>query len=146
MHHVAAGGLLGIMFYGNMLSIGCTIAFLHDIADIFGSMVKALSQTDYTKVTVPFFIGVMIVWGYTRNYLLVKYVYFIVTELFDCFPAAYAQYNFVIIGATLNLGGMLILHYYWYALFIKILLFYKKSGKAEDLQNDVRQRVTKKND
>jgi hypothetical protein len=133
MHHVAAAGLISIMCFGNWLSIGCTIAFLHDIADIFGAVVKALSQTDYTKVTVPFFLCVMVVWGYTRNYLLVKYIHFIVTELWHCFPAAYAQYNFVTIGATINLGGMLILHYYWYWLFIKILIFYKKSGKTEDL-------------
>jgi hypothetical protein len=87
MHHVAAASLLLIMCFGNLLSIGCTIAYLHDIADIFASVVKAFSQTEYTKITAAWMICVMIVWGYTRNYLLPKYIYFLITEMFDCYPA-----------------------------------------------------------
>jgi hypothetical protein len=145
-HHIVAAALLSLMVFANWLSIGCTISFLHDIADIPASFVKALSQTDYTKVTVPFFLGTMIVWGYTRNYLLVKYIIFIVNNLFDCFPEEYKQFNWVTYGATVNLGLMLFLHYYWYFMFIQILLFFKKSGKAEDLQNDVRKTADMKNE
>jgi len=86
VHHIATAGLLSLMVFANWLSIGCTIAFLHDIADIFASIVKALSCTDYTMLTVPWFLVVMGVWGYTRNYLLVKYIHYIVTNFFDCFP------------------------------------------------------------
>ena len=36
---------------------------------------------------------------------------------------------------------LICLHYYWYVLFIKMILFYKKHGKAEDLQNKTKKKI-----
>jgi hypothetical protein len=133
MHHIAAAGLIFIMCYGNMLPLGLTIAYIHDISDITVTITKGLGQTNYTVSAVVWFIIHMFVWGYFRNYLLVKYVYFLWTDMIGSYPPEYDQYNWVPFGAMLNLCGLVFLHYYWYMLFIQILLFYKKNGKAEDL-------------
>jgi hypothetical protein len=90
MHHVVAAALLAIMVYGNGLSMGCTIAFLHDIADILVAIVKALGQTHYEKLAVFVFIIHMFTWGYTRNYLLPKLMYFVWTEMIGCMTGDYA--------------------------------------------------------
>lgn len=39
---------------------------------------------------------------------------------------------------------MLILHYYWYMLFIKMVVAAKKTGAAEDMQNDIRKNIQSK--
>ena len=145
MHHVAAFNLLICMCFGNGLAFGCTVAFLHDIADVPASVTKLFAQTDYTMMAVITFLINMVVWGYTRNYLLLKYVHFLWTSLIYALPKPYDQFYWVYYGAAILLTGMLILQYYWYVLFIKILLFYKKTGKAEDLQNDSRKNVKTKN-
>jgi hypothetical protein len=37
------------------------------------------------------------------------------------------------IGAAVFITAMLLLHYYWYLLFIKMVLYAKKTGTGEDL-------------
>jgi hypothetical protein len=90
MHHIAASGLLSIMVFGNGMSMGCTIAFLHDIADILVALTKGLSQTHFEKSAVVVFIIHMFVWGYTRNYLLPKLMYFVWEEMVGCMTGDYA--------------------------------------------------------
>ena len=94
--------------------------------------------------TLFWFLANMVLWGYTRNYLLLKYVYWVWTELIYSYPPAYEQYVWVLYGAAVFITSMLILHYYWYLLFIKMLIFVRKTGTAEDLQNDIRKNVQAK--
>lgn len=115
------------------MAIGCTIAYLHDIADITASFTKFFSCTDYTHFTVFFFFCNLVVWGYTRLYLLPNYMYFVMTELMGAFPGEYAQFGMVTSGAVCMLGGLLVLHFYWYCLFLKILFLYKTKGSTEDI-------------
>jgi hypothetical protein len=119
MHHIAAVSVLTCMIFANWMSIGCTIAFLHDIADITTAIAKFLGASNLPTMTL--FLGLasnMIVWGYTRNYLLAIYLYKIWTEYVDVYPPEYAQYSWVTYGAAIMLTGMLCLHYYWYMIFI----------------------------
>jgi hypothetical protein len=77
LHHIACCSLYFCMIYGNNMGIGCTIAFLHDIADIFGNLVKCLSTTKYDKLVLPAFLAVMVTWFWTRIYVLPVIVWFI---------------------------------------------------------------------
>jgi hypothetical protein len=124
LHHVAATSVLTCMVFANGMSIGCSIAYLHDIADITTSMAKWLSQTKYDRLTAGVFVCNMLIWAYTRNYLLVKYVYFIWTEYCYGMPPAYEQYAWSYRGCGVMITGMLLLHFYWMALFFKILFSY----------------------
>lgn len=47
LHHIATVALYFCYIFGNMLTIGAVFAYLHDIADIFGSLCKLLNATVY---------------------------------------------------------------------------------------------------
>lgn len=107
---------------------GGVIAFLHDIADITGNMMKILVETKYKNFTAGVFIGHMALWAYTRMYVLPILIY----EVGVYCPE---------MGSPLlkpifiyMLCGMCFLHYYWFYMFIKMLKKYVFEGKTEDLQ------------
>ena len=91
-HHIAASGVLFAVIFSNSLSFGCTMAFLLDIADITGSIVKWWAQTPYTFPTMVTFFVNMAVWGYTRNYLLPQYVYWVFTVCIYSYTGKYEQF------------------------------------------------------
>lgn len=45
LHHIAAVCLYFCYIFGNVIPVGAVIAYLHDIADIFGRMSKGLNAT-----------------------------------------------------------------------------------------------------
>lgn len=45
LHHIAANCLYFCYIFGNVVPIGAVIAYLHDIADIFGRLSKGLNAT-----------------------------------------------------------------------------------------------------
>lgn len=47
LHHIAAICLYFSYIYGNVVPLGAAIAYLHDLADIFGTMCKGLNATVY---------------------------------------------------------------------------------------------------
>ena len=70
LHHFVAFYLFFGYYFSNAWEIGMTIAFLHDIADVTTNLVKAVSNTNYTKTSVFIFLVNMILWGWTRLYVL----------------------------------------------------------------------------
>jgi hypothetical protein len=95
-HHIATSSLLVSMIFANQMSIGCVVAFQHDIADITVAACKYLSQTKYTMVGLSTFIVNMVVWAYTRNILLAYVVYRIWTEQCDMYKAPFEGYSPII--------------------------------------------------
>jgi hypothetical protein len=91
MHHIAAVSVLLCMVFSNWMSIGCTIAYLHDMADITAGIAKFASQTRGHPAVLLLFalLPNMVVWAYTRNYLLALYLHKIWTEMVYCFPPEY---------------------------------------------------------
>ena len=47
LHHIAAVSLYFCYIFGNVVPFGAVIAYLHDIADIFGRMSKGLNCTTF---------------------------------------------------------------------------------------------------
>jgi len=79
LHHIAAVCLYFSYIFGNMLYIGSVIAYLHDLADIFGKICKGLNATVYQDSSAVFFVMCMIVWFATRIFSLPQMIYFIFT-------------------------------------------------------------------
>ena len=77
LHHIAAFSLYFCYIHGNMVPIGCVIAFLHDIADIPGTLCKLLNATHYQDSSAVVFVICMIVWFYTRIICLPIMIHFI---------------------------------------------------------------------
>ena len=77
IHHLATNSLYFCYIFSNLVPFGSIVAYLHDLADIFANMGKVLSSTTWETAAAVDGIIMIIIWGYTRCYLLVKIVYFI---------------------------------------------------------------------
>lgn len=135
MHHIAAFCLYFCYIFGNILDLGATIAFLHDLADIPGNLCKALNSTVYQNSSAVVFVTCMVVWFVTRIYCLPQMIYKIFTSLI--YDAEYAEFQPFIYLNGIFLCVMCALHYFWFAMFFKILSRYVLTGEAKDEQNDV---------
>lgn len=82
LHHIATVALYFCMIFGNNSGIGCVIAYLHDIGDIFGCTVKCCSTTRASNLTLGVFIVMMSVWFWTRLFVLPQMIWLAMTEPF----------------------------------------------------------------
>ena len=129
LHHIATCSLYFCMIYGNNMGIGCLIAYLHDIADIFGALVKCASTTKYANLTVLIFLIMMCLWFWTRLFVLPQIIYRIMTDEFVPSVQLFVKLNGIFLCV------LQFLHIYWFYMFLAMLLHKLKTGEAEDLQN-----------
>ena len=135
IHHIAAVSLYTCYTFGNMFPLGCVIAYLHDLADIPGSLCKLLNSTHYQTSSVVVFLICMVVWFVTRIWSLPQMIYFIFTE---CqFQGELAPFQPYLTFSGIFLSIMCTLHYYWFMLFFKMLRRFVLKGETNDLQNKV---------
>lgn len=81
------------------------------------------------------FVCCMITWFVTRIYCLPQMIWFIFTKV--QFPGELAVFQPFIPLTGVFLSTMCALHYFWFAMFFKILSRYIFEGEARDLQNEV---------
>lgn len=122
LHHIATCALYFCMIFGNNLGVGCTIAYLHDIADIFGCLVKFTVSTNYQNATLVCFIVMMSTWLWTRLIVLPLLIYQIMVSEFDPSVALFVRINGVFLCV------LQFLHAYWFYLFILMILHKVKTG------------------
>lgn len=122
LHHIATVALYFCMIYGNNLGIGCTIAYLHDIADIFGCIVKFYASTHFQNMTLYVFVVMLSVWLWTRLIVLPQIIYQIMTNDFDPLVLVFVRINGVFLCV------LQFLHAYWFYLFILMILHKIKTG------------------
>ena len=135
LHHIAANCLYFCYIFSNIMGIGSVIAYLHDLADITGKLCKLLNATIYQNTSAVAFVACMVVWFVTRILALPQMIYFIFT---DCnYTPSLQQFQPFIYLNGIFLSVMCVLHYYWFAMFFKILGRYISTGKGDDLQNRV---------
>lgn len=128
-HNLAACYLFGFSYISNTL-IGVVIVFIHDIADVFVTWTRAWAESDFKKVTACSFLVTIIVWCYTRIYMLglCIYVATIKMEVYAISPYVQPIFGFL-------LTCLLVLDIYWFFVFIKIIKIFLTKGVYEDLQN-----------
>jgi hypothetical protein len=126
LHHMVSVFLYGGCYLYNAWEIGAVIALIHDIADISTSMIKVLAETSYKLTTVAVFLVHMAVWFYTRNYGLPLAIMKIYETKID-------------LGTPFNLhmfcyllSCLVLLHYWWFYLFIKHLVKFATKGSTEN--------------
>ena len=128
LHHIATCSLYFCMIYGNNMGVGCMIAYLHDIADIFANLIKCISTTHFDKAVVPVFVLMMVTWAWTRLYVLPQIVLFI-------FRYDNEELSLFVKINGVFLSVLIFLHFFWFSLFIKMLYVKARTGVAEDIQN-----------
>jgi hypothetical protein len=116
-----------------MWEVGSVIAYLHDIGDIPVNIVKIMAETAYSGATAVVFIIHMIVWGYTRCYVLPMIIYSIYKA--DLWEGTWLKNIFIYL-----LSCLVLLHYFWFGMFILALKRYAKFGDTADPRDKLKKK------
>ena len=143
LHHICTNSLYFGFIFANLMPIGAQIAFLHDIADIFGNLSKGSSSTIFENTTVTIFVIMMNLWAATRLVWLPFLIYNIFTNPISTFPPGLERFNIFIILNGIYLSVLQFLHIFWFFLFIVMIMNKITKGKVEDIQNKVSQKANK---
>lgn len=132
LHHSMTVFLIGLAYYMNYVTMSLLVLFTHDISDMFVYLTRVFVDTDFKKATLASYTLLMVSWAYTR--LIVFPVELIATATY--FNPVYEEIH----GMWL-LGGMLhfllVLHFYWFYLLIKMGMRFATKGKVQDIQHKI---------
>jgi len=135
LHHIVTMFLLVMSLRADHAPEGSVILLLHDVPDIFTSLVKGLYALDLKYETFASYCGMMIAWSYTRMYLLQRYAYSVIM---------YPGSNLMTACGT-GLWMLFAMHCWWFYLFIGMgAKFINGGGKA--LPRDTSQHDIVEND
>ena len=130
-HHSVTIYLMIGSYMFNVWECGAVISFIHDFTDMVCHFLKASSHTTFDVVTIPTFIFFLLSWGYMRNIILPICIYQ------NWNSGVFAEYPILLPIYCYFLSCLVILHYYWYSIFLKILYKLATEGATDDLQNKV---------
>lgn len=129
LHHLCAIYLYGGCYIVNGWEMGQTIAFLHDIADIFVNLAKFFTESRSKPLSLTFALCMISSWLYTRVLLLPKIIYDVVQDDNTEFQKfIYVKQFFCVL-----LLCMWMLHCYWFKIFMVMLHNAIFKNKYEDL-------------
>jgi hypothetical protein len=114
LHHVLTINLMIICFAHRQFQFGIPILLIHDITDIFLSLMKFFREMkNLKKFVMPAYFVCLIVWFITRNYIFNKEV--IYPLWFIEVPKIFKEGNFNAshLFASMGLGILMILNSYW---------------------------------
>ena len=130
LHHSVTILLYGFSYYCSFTVSGAIIMYLHDIADVFTSGIRAFAETTYSKISVFFAIMMTVSWFYTRILVFPLVIYE------STFATVYADSNDIITRPLMHLKLFLIilqvLHVYWFYVLLLALNKYLSKGKIAD--------------
>ena len=115
----------------NVWECGAVISFIHDFTDMFGHICKAASNTKCDWITIPSFFMVLLSWGYMRNIVFPICIW----QLWN--SGIFAELKYILPIYCYLLSCLVILHYYWYYIFMNVLKNLVFKGITEDLQNKI---------
>jgi hypothetical protein len=136
LHHFLTIGLISLSYLTNYSTFGMVILFLHDLSDVPGMVTKVFSETIYTKTAVTAFLICIVMWFYLRL-LYFPYVIYVLLTTKPVTPFNMSE------TFAFFLSLLVVLHYYWFNMFMKILLFYKRKGDADDCVTHVNPEAAK---
>ncbi|TYZ67243.1 hypothetical protein PybrP1_010735 [[Pythium] brassicae (nom. inval.)] len=132
LHHVATIFLIGCSYMGNYTPSGALIAITHDIGDVTGYAIKTVVDTGSTLLTVVMYVVLLVSWGYTRLYVFpFELLYNAVVVLPNLSVSAPVL---MLHPVNVMLGMLLVLHVYWYGLFLVMGYNLVTKGEKEDIQ------------
>ena len=125
LHHLVALGLYGTCYMINVLEIGAIIAFLHDFSDVFVNLSRVFSDTKYENVTAFCFLTMLVTWLYARMIALPYCIYKLWYSPMDMGNLGRHCFCYL-------LSCLVLLHYHWYTLFMKMLYKLVLKGETDD--------------
>ena len=151
-HHFSTILLVVLSYMAGYNQMGCLINFLHDQADITLSILKVILESKYKITSVVMAIVNTIVWWITRCYLLPIVVYQTIFVYLDTIWIIDGKLHedrmyikpYVYL-ASVFLGCLIFLHWYWFLLFLKGFYVYATKGKVDDPVSTVKKQEKKEN-
>ncbi|TDH67484.1 hypothetical protein CCR75_008570 [Bremia lactucae] len=130
LHHVATILLMSGSYLSNYVAFGALVLFTHDIGDVFGYGIKSIVDTGNTPLVAMMYLLLLASWGYTRLYVLPYHLIFsaVVVVSQDIIDGTFAK------PMIAMLCMLMVLHVYWYILFLVMGYILLKKGVAEDIQ------------
>ena len=133
LHHFVTVCLMVFSYISNYIRVGSLVLFAHDLSEIPANSTKVL--VDLKNSTIPLLIStatLMVTWFYTRCYVFpVEIIYRAIYK--GGLAIVAVEYHFAFWVYMVFLSLLVILHYYWFYLFVKILLHFFSKGEAVDL-------------
>uniref|UniRef100_A0AAV1TR36 TLC domain-containing protein n=1 Tax=Peronospora matthiolae TaxID=2874970 RepID=A0AAV1TR36_9STRA len=135
LHHVATIILIAGSFLTNYMAYGAVVVFTHDVGDVTGYGIKSVVDTGNTPLLLFMYAMLLISWAYTRLFVLPYHLIYPATLFLRQNDS-----DHVIIYALpmiVTLCFLVVLHIYWYSLFLVMGYTLLKKGVAEDIQQKV---------
>ncbi|GMF41256.1 unnamed protein product [Phytophthora fragariaefolia] len=135
LHHVATIILIGGSYLANYTAFGALVVFTHDIGDVTGYGIKSIVDSGKTPLIVFMYVLLLVSWAYTRLFVFPCHLIF--SSLIEL-PQKHPD----IVGAFVYpmnamLCMLMVLHVYWYSLFLVMGYALVNKGVAEDIQHKV---------
>ena len=138
LHHVCTNILMVTSNYGSCHRYGAVILWLHDVPDIFVSIVKTSDACGYDLITLFCgYVPMCLTWLYFR---LLYFPWIVYGILFYCtYPEHLSDMNGFLKTQSFFLFCLYILHVRWFMLFIDHGLRFLKTGSVEDKINHLQE-------
>lgn len=118
LHHLLTIYLYTFSYMTNTL-IGAVVAFIHNMADVIIAFSRITAETEYKNLCAASFTFNQVVWCYSR---LIIFPYIIYVSTVDM--EAYSRSPYVQPTFGCMMACLVVMHYYWFVLMLKILLNY----------------------
>jgi len=129
LHHAVTLFLICFSYLNNFTRIGTLVFFTHDFPDLFGYAIKTVVDTDIAGLILTAYGALLVSWGFGRLFVFPAYIIRTGIDaniLSGTLIDGYYLFNFLLVV-------LLVLHMYWYSLFLKMGYTMVASGKAEDI-------------
>lgn len=135
LHHFVTMCLIIFSYISNYIRVGSIVMFCHDLAEISVSLIKIfvdMHKKDKSVFTI--YLGLLASWFYTRCFVFPRDVIYQ-----GCYLATGEVPDDLQLGIKIFIGllcVLVILHYYWYMLFLRMGYNFIFKGVTKDIQAD----------
>lgn len=127
LHHLMTVALVGLAYFMNYVAISILVLLVHDLSDVFGYLVRIFIDTEYKNFAVLCYVGLLMSWLYFR---LIVLPFEIMRFGIYLNPIIQDLNGYLLLAVMLHC--LIILHVYWYYLFIQMGIKFIKTKSAED--------------
>lgn len=139
LHHILEIALISYSYLYGYSRIGTLVLIVHDVGDILINITRAINDARYTKTTVCLFASLLVSWIYFRLWLFPCYIIhstmmeaydFVKTSSKDLKNEGFWFFNFM-------LCALLVLHVFWFIMFLKMGYNAVVSHQVDDVVDQV---------
>jgi hypothetical protein len=127
LHHLMTVLLIGLAYLMNYVPISVGVLLCHDFSDVLGYVVRTIVDTSLKKMTLVAYFGLLISWFYSR---LIVFPFDVIRFGIYMDPKVLQLQGTLLMTVMLHI--LIILHVYWFYLFIQMGLRFVKTKETQD--------------